>query len=113
MSQSQLLIRSIKALENTSIEYMLTGSEFDQSRFARRQTVELFGLGVKVSSPEDTIVMKLLWAKQSGGSEKQLFDVARIYELQAEILDRGYLDIWIGKLGLEGQLVDMQRLLDG
>jgi len=86
-------------------------TEFDQSRFSRRQSVELFGKQVKVSSPEDTILMKLLWSEQSGGSEKQLFDVARVYEMQREVLDAEYLETWIRKLSLENQLAAIQRFL--
>jgi hypothetical protein len=81
--------------------WVLTDSPFDQSRFARRQRIELGDLSVDVSSPEDTILMKLLWSRQSGGSEKQLNDVMRVYELQAELLDQEYLKRWLAELGVE------------
>ena len=91
--------------------WAFTKSAFDQSRFARRQTINLFDMDVKVSSPEDTILMKLLWAKMSGGSEKQLFDAAKVYEMQSDILDQSYLSIWIGELELESELLSMKRFL--
>jgi hypothetical protein len=72
----------------------------------------LLGLTANVSSPEDTILMKLLWAKMSGGSDKQLFDAARVYELQSGILDLGYIDTWAERLGLKDQLANMTRFLD-
>ncbi|MDR2671832.1 MAG: hypothetical protein LBC35_00750 [Coriobacteriales bacterium] len=87
-------------------------SAFDQSRFLRRQTVVLFDRAVKVSSSEDTILMKLLWAKMSGGSDKQLYDAARVYELQLDVLDESYIALWIEKLGLEKQCANMGRFLD-
>ena len=91
--------------------WALTDSEFDQSRFARKLQVEFLGLDVNISSPEDTILMKLLWSKQGGGSEKQLFDAAKVYDMQRDILDEEYLRAWIQKLGLEGQVAAMQRTL--
>jgi len=91
--------------------WALTNSAFDQARFARKQTVKLFGLSVFVSSPEDTVLMKLLWSKKCGGSEKQLFDAARVYSLQQDTLDKAYLEEWVDKLKLEDQLASMARFL--
>ncbi len=88
---------------------MLTDSPFDQSRFARRQRIDIGGQFVDVSSPEDTILMKLLWCKQSGGSEKQFNDVLRVYELQADLLDQDYLQKWLAELGVDDL---WQRVLD-
>ncbi len=89
--------------------WMLSESAFDKSRFARRQRIDLGGQFVDVSSPEDTILMKLLWCKQSGGSEKQFHDALRVYELQADLLDEAYLRKWISDLGVEDL---WQRVLD-
>ncbi len=47
-----------------------------------------------VSSPEDTILAKLRWAKLSGGSEKQFTDALRVYEVQRGKLDMEYLELW-------------------
>ena len=91
--------------------WTLGDSEFDQSRFSRRQSIEFLGYEVKVSSPEDTILMKLLWSKQSGGSEKQLFDAAKVYEFQQEVLDTNYLEAWISKLMLKDQFAGLHRFL--
>ena len=54
--------------------WILTNDAFDQSRFKRRTRVNVFNRELFVSAPEDTILMKLKWAKLSGGSEKQLSD---------------------------------------
>lgn len=89
--------------------WVLTDSPFDQSRFARRQRIDLGDQSVDVSSPEDTILMKLLWCRQSGGSEKQFNDVLRVYELQADLLDPAYLKNWLAALGVEDL---WQRVLD-
>src|SRR4030042_1090879 len=81
--------------------WILTDEPFDQSRFSRRYSEEFMGLRMQVSSPEDTILAKLRWAKLSGGSEKQFTDALRVYEVQYGKLDMDYLAQWVKKLNIE------------
>lgn len=81
--------------------WILTDEPFDRSRFSRRISEEFMGLKLLVSSPEDTILAKLRWAKLSGGSEKQFTDALRVYEVQYERLDIDYLEQWVKKLNVE------------
>ncbi len=81
--------------------WILTDEPFDQSRFSRRYSEEFMGLKMQVSSPEDTILAKLRWAKLSGGSEKQFTDALRVYEVQCGKLDIDYLEHWAKKLNVE------------
>ncbi len=81
--------------------WILTSEPFDQSRFSRKMSEEFMGLEMQVSSPEDTILAKLRWAKLSGGSEKQFTDALRVYEVQYGKLDRDYLEHWAKKLDVE------------
>jgi hypothetical protein len=81
--------------------WILTDEAFDQSRFARRQVVEILDLRVAVSAPEDTVLMKLRWSALSGGSEKQFIDALRVYEVQYGSLDLDYLNDWAIRLGVE------------
>ncbi len=78
--------------------WILTDESFDQSRFLRRKTEELFGMKVSVTTPEDTVLAKLKWAKESGGSQKHFTDALRVYEVQHEILDFSYLKLWVETL---------------
>ncbi len=78
--------------------WILSNDEFDRSRFARRQEIQIGTTSGFISTVEDTILMKLKWAKDSGGSSKQLNDVLRMFELQGEALDQDYLRIWSYKL---------------
>lgn len=78
--------------------WILTNESFDQSRFARKYEEKVLGLSMKISRPEDTILMKLHWANLSGGSEKQFTDALRVYEVQFGILDIGYIESWIEAL---------------
>lgn len=94
--------------EGSKVDFwMLTDEPFDRSRFARRQVEEVLGMRLVVSSPEDTILQKLKWAKLSGGSEKQFLDALRVYEVQSGKLDIDYLEHWAGELEVEPLL---QRL---
>jgi hypothetical protein len=89
--------------------WILTNEPFDQSRFSRKISEEFMRLKMPVSSPEDTILAKLRWAKLSGGSEKQFTDALRVYEVQYEKLDIDYLEQWVKKLNVESL---WKRLVD-
>lgn len=97
--------RMFNLLETTTGEkvdfWVLTETPFDQSRFLRRQQIEYDELSVCVTSTEDTMLMKLVWSKKIGGSEKQFNDVIHVYELQAGQLDMDYLHRWIQELDVE------------
>jgi len=84
--------------------WLLTETPFDLSRFNRRYYEEVLGMRIAVSSPEDTILMKLRWSKMSGGSEKQFIDAIRVYEVQHKKLDHEYLREWALKLGIEKEM---------
>jgi hypothetical protein len=81
--------------------WILTDSAFDASRFARRQSVKLFGEIAWISTPEDTMLSKMLWAKKCGGSEKQLTDVRQVYQYNSASIDRDYMERWCILLGIK------------
>jgi hypothetical protein len=81
--------------------WILTDDPFDKSRFQRKYEEDAFGFKMKVSTPEDTILAKLRWAKLAGGSEKQFTDALRVFEVQHDRLDISYLETWAANLGVE------------
>lgn len=58
-----------------------------------------------VVTPEDTILAKLDWIRQSGGgSEKQLNDILGVVALKGDKLDRAYMAATAAELGLSEEL---------
>jgi hypothetical protein len=88
---------------------MLKKEPFDESRFARRRKQRVGDVEAYLSSPEDTILMKLSWARQLGGSTKQLLDAQQVVELQGEALEDAYLQRWATLLGVSEDLQKIRR----
>jgi hypothetical protein len=84
-------------------------SPFDRSRFARRYVEEFQGLRLTVSSPEDTILVKLYWGARSGLRQKQAEDALGVYELQHSRLDKSYLRRWAAELGVTAELSRLEK----
>lgn len=74
-------------------------SAYREFEFQRRRRVEVEGISLWVVTPEDLILSKLFWAKDSL-SELQLGDVKNLLRNLRD-LDKGYLEKWVRDLGLE------------
>lgn len=72
--------------------WMLKDDLFDRQRMQRRIQKRIWGTGVWFSSPEDLMLIKLRWHKDSG-SEQQLRDIESILHIQKK-LDWPYLRKW-------------------
>lgn len=71
---------------------------YREEEFARRRPATIEGHRVWIVSPEDLILSKLLWAKDTR-SELQLRDVRQLVSTQST-LDWPYLDRWAPTLGV-------------
>lgn len=80
---------------------------FSKREFSRRTTVDVLGVALPVATIADTIVAKLEWSQQAGGSARQLEDVRELVALAGPGLDRTYIDACVSELGL----VDVWRNL--
>ena len=89
--------------------WLLTEEPFDRSRFSRKHREEVLGVELQVPSPEDTILAKLKWAKEAGGSEKHVVDALHVYEVQGAGLDCTYLDRWAAELSVADLWKRIQR----
>ena len=74
-------------------------TEYRRTEFARRRRVVIEGQELFLVSPEDLILSKLDWARESR-SAVQLADVRNLVESVAD-LDREYLAEWTRRLGLD------------
>lgn len=81
--------------------WVLKDTPYDHARWSRRQAWLYHGTNILVPSPEDTILSKLLWSKEYGGSLKQIQDARRVYEVQYSILDAKYIERWVNDLDLQ------------
>jgi len=78
-------------------------NEFHRQMFSRSRKLRLGNIAKEVSfvSPEDIILLKLDWYRQSGcDSERQWSDVLGVLAVQKNNLDFDYLKNWAIKLGL-------------
>lgn len=81
---------------------------YSEVEFERRQAVEFHGLRLFVVSPEDAILSKLEWAKESR-SEIQSRDALGVALVQHGRLDLDYLRRWAIELGVSETL---QKILE-
>lgn len=72
--------------------WVIKESHFERGQMARRTLKRVKGRGVYFVSPEDLILNKLLWHKESE-STRQLEDIASVIQIQKK-LDRNYLRKW-------------------
>ena len=75
---------------------------YTDEQFARRRRIELGGFNAWFISPEDLVLAKLLWRRETG-SEQQLRDIRSVLASVLD-LDQEYLAIWVGRLGLANEM---------
>jgi hypothetical protein len=80
-------------------------SEYRYVEFERRKSVEFAGVSTWITSREDLILSKLVWASDSG-SEMQLRDVRTLLD---ESVDWAYLKAWAAKLGVAAKLDEIPK----
>jgi hypothetical protein len=78
-------------------------AEYQRTELGRRRQVTFEGVPIWIIAPEDLVLSKLDWARQSR-SERQLTDVRNVLSA-CDALDWTYLRIWAARLGLE-ELLD-------
>jgi hypothetical protein len=78
-------------------------TDFSAEEFHRKRKENLLGKDLYILSPEDTVLSKLVWAKQSR-SELQHQDIMKILDVWAGQLDMKYLNKWAKVLNVEDDL---------
>ena len=82
-------------------------TEYRREEFARRRAVSIMGQQVFIVAPEDLILSKLDWAKESR-SQMQLDDVRNLLR-SVQGLDMAYLSRWVEGLGLTALYQEVRR----
>lgn len=94
--------------------FVLTETPLAQQEMARRQILPVPGrpgAHLHIASPEDTVLQKLLWYRQGGGtSERQWNDILGVLKVQGRALDLNYLKEWAERSEIDDLLT--QALID-
>lgn len=90
--------------------WVASNGEFDFSRFKRRTTKEILEQKIYFTSPEDLILSKLKWFKESR-SNRHLEDAESIMKISGENLDMRYLELWAVRLEVEDGLKKLRSML--
>jgi hypothetical protein len=92
--QNHSMFNVIDAASGWKVDLIIASpSRFAEQSFSRRVSANLMGMEVAVQSPEDTILSKLSWGKDSG-SEMQYRDALGVALQQWENLDFEHLRRW-------------------
>lgn len=93
------------------IDFFVTkNDEFEKECF-RKTIPQDFGYKVNFTSPENLIISKLIWYRESQ-STRQLEDIVSVMDIQKN-LDINYLNRWVKKLGLEQEWQKVQNRRSG
>lgn len=82
-----------KEAELLMLDFILTDSDFFRESLKRAVTIPLEGTDIKVASPEDLILLKLL-----SGRGQDMVDAENIIRMRRDALDRNYLKSWSERL---------------
>lgn len=98
--QQQSMFNLIHHVEILKVDCIIRkDTAYRREEFARRRQVAVEGRTLFIVAPEDLILSKLEWGKDSH-SDIQLNDVRNILRSVPD-LDRDYLAMWVRELGLD------------
>lgn len=93
------MFNAVELSSTFKVDFILRRDEpYEREKFSRRRAILLDGRPVLIIAPEDLILSKLVWGRDSG-SARQLDDVRSLQAITPE-LDRPYLERWGASLGV-------------
>jgi predicted nucleotidyltransferase len=87
---------TLKSNKNISVDFLFADDDFKNEALERKETVQITGFSVNISTPEDLIILKLLSSR-----EQDKLDAQKVLEIQKEYLDWAYLQKWSERLGIK------------
>jgi predicted nucleotidyltransferase len=106
---SNSMFNIIDSLSGWKADFILRKARtFSRQEFKRRGIAEIGGLDVWVTSPEDIILSKLEWFKDSQ-SEQQFGDALGVAVVQWDSLDVDYLRKWAKELQVRDSLEQLLK----
>lgn len=90
--------------------WMLKDDPLDDRAFSRRTRSPLLDVDAELPRPSDLILLKLRWARESGGSERQLRDCKGILEVHRHQIDLEEMDHWALRFGVQAQWRDVRAM---
>jgi hypothetical protein len=88
--------------------YITKQNDFEKECFKRSKAEDL-GYQIKIISPENLILSKLIWYREAQ-SDRHLEDIKSV--LDTRNIDQKYLNSWVKKLGLEKEWEKAEELLN-
>lgn len=86
--------------------FVLKDTEHAMLELKRARQKRIGGKLIKFISPEDLIISKLRWY-QISESDRQLEDILTV--LEGTKIDKKYLNLWVKKLGLEKEYLELKK----
>lgn len=87
---------TLKSNIDVSVDFIFADDTFKSRALKRKEAVQLNDFSVKIATPEDMIILKML-----SGREQDRLDAKKILEIQKDNLDIDYLQTWSENLGIK------------
>ena len=87
---------TLKSNKDISIDFLFADDDFKNKALRRKETIQVAGFSVNVTTPEDLVILKLL-----SGREQDRLDAKKILEIQKGNLDMEHIQNWLHKLSIE------------
>jgi predicted nucleotidyltransferase len=87
---------TLKSNKNISVDFLFADDDFKSEALRRKETIQVAGFSVNVTTPEDLVILKLL-----SGREQDRLDAKKILEIQKGNLDMEHIQNWLRKLSIE------------
>jgi len=84
--------------QNLWVDIIIASTEFEKSALKRTIKTKLLGKNIKIPSPEDFIILKII-----PGRDKDILDVKSVIERHKGKLDKKYLEDWAQSLSDEAE----------